>query len=269
MNYIRNILNSRSTNGGNFFLQLKKIIGFKPKNKTLPVILTVIHPSYFPSIPLCARVAASDVIVWADSFLFKKQSDINRTPIKTINGKIWLSIPVLQKGLGQQEVRAAKIDNHQPWSKKHLHTLEKNYRNSPYFYQYWDELSRLFLHVDDFLDPFLFRSASFIFDKFLFSKKIILSSDLPQVKNRSRRVVAWLKATHCDTYLMVRAEKPLIDLHNRYNLSFFQFTAKIYHQQYFVFIYPLSALDLLLNEGPFSIDIISKGIDIQPYSEDH
>jgi len=35
MNYIRNILNSRSTNGGNFFLQLKKIIGFKPKNKTL------------------------------------------------------------------------------------------------------------------------------------------------------------------------------------------------------------------------------------------
>jgi len=35
MNYIRNILNSRSKNGGNFFLQLKKILGFNPKNKTL------------------------------------------------------------------------------------------------------------------------------------------------------------------------------------------------------------------------------------------
>lgn len=35
MNYIRNILNSRSSNGGNFFLQLKKILGFNPKNKTL------------------------------------------------------------------------------------------------------------------------------------------------------------------------------------------------------------------------------------------
>jgi len=35
MNYIRNILSSRSNNGGNFFLQLKKILGFKPKNKTL------------------------------------------------------------------------------------------------------------------------------------------------------------------------------------------------------------------------------------------
>lgn len=35
MNYIRNILNSRSNNGGNFFLQLKKILGFNPKNKTL------------------------------------------------------------------------------------------------------------------------------------------------------------------------------------------------------------------------------------------
>ena len=35
MNYIRNILNSRSRNGGNFFLQLKNILGFKPKNKKL------------------------------------------------------------------------------------------------------------------------------------------------------------------------------------------------------------------------------------------
>ena len=35
MNYIRNILNSRSKYDGNFFLQLKKILGFKPKNKAL------------------------------------------------------------------------------------------------------------------------------------------------------------------------------------------------------------------------------------------
>lgn len=35
MNYIRNILNSRSNNDGNFFLQLKEIVGYKPKNKKL------------------------------------------------------------------------------------------------------------------------------------------------------------------------------------------------------------------------------------------
>lgn len=33
MNYIRNILNSRTNTDGNFFLQLKKMIGFKPKHK--------------------------------------------------------------------------------------------------------------------------------------------------------------------------------------------------------------------------------------------
>ncbi|MCK0123317.1 ribonuclease III [Gelidibacter sp. F2691] len=37
MNYIRNILNSRSKNDGNFFLQIQKIVGYKPKNKTLYV----------------------------------------------------------------------------------------------------------------------------------------------------------------------------------------------------------------------------------------
>jgi len=34
MNYIKNILNSRSDNDGNFFLELKKILGFKPKHKS-------------------------------------------------------------------------------------------------------------------------------------------------------------------------------------------------------------------------------------------
>ncbi|MCB0382998.1 MAG: ribonuclease III [Psychroserpens sp.] len=37
MNIIRNILNSRSSKGGNFFLQLSKILGYKPKNKELYV----------------------------------------------------------------------------------------------------------------------------------------------------------------------------------------------------------------------------------------
>ncbi len=35
MNFIRNILNSRSQEDGNFFLQLKEILGFKPKSKSL------------------------------------------------------------------------------------------------------------------------------------------------------------------------------------------------------------------------------------------
>lgn len=35
MNIIRNILNSRSNKGGNFFLELSKILGYKPKNKEL------------------------------------------------------------------------------------------------------------------------------------------------------------------------------------------------------------------------------------------
>ncbi len=35
MNFIRNILNSRSQEDGNFFLELKEILGFKPKTKSL------------------------------------------------------------------------------------------------------------------------------------------------------------------------------------------------------------------------------------------
>ncbi|MDP5082371.1 MAG: ribonuclease III, partial [Winogradskyella sp.] len=37
MNFIRNILNSRSQEDGNFFLRIKEILGFKPKSKSLYV----------------------------------------------------------------------------------------------------------------------------------------------------------------------------------------------------------------------------------------
>ena len=35
MSFIRNILNSRSQEDGNFFLKIKEILGFKPKTKSL------------------------------------------------------------------------------------------------------------------------------------------------------------------------------------------------------------------------------------------
>ena len=50
------------------------------------MILTVIEPAYFPPLSYFAKVIASDVIIWADSFQFKKHSIINRTSIKTVSG---------------------------------------------------------------------------------------------------------------------------------------------------------------------------------------
>jgi hypothetical protein len=121
--------------------------------------------------------------------------------------------------------------------------------------------------MENDLNPLLLRSASFLFKNFGAAKKIFFSSDLPQVKDRSQRVIAWLRATLCDTYLLVNEKKNLIEPSGGYNLSLFRFTPHPYHQQYKNFTFPLSALDILLNEGPESAEIMKKGIDILNFSQ--
>ncbi len=228
------------------------------------MILTVIRPAYFPSIAVIAKAMAADVLVWADSFQYKKHDTINRTRIKTAQGTRWLTVPVLSKGLGLQNISAVQIDNRKMWQKNHRRTLELNYGMAPYFYQYWDELEDIFSQRNEKLSEVDLRSALFAFKALGMQKMLVNSSQLPQVKDRSERVIAWMNECHCNDYLFEQQETPLINTlrveQAGLMTSLFHFTSAAYHQQFGEFLSDLSILDLLFNEGEQSLGIIKNGI---------
>jgi len=218
--------------------------------------MTVLQPGYFPSLGVLSRVAVSDVVIWADSFIYSKHATINRTRIKTASGASWLTIPVLTKGAKNQAIRKVAVDKQHHWRHTHLKSLDVSYQNSPYFYFFTEELERL-VHADSVkLNDLLLASTRFLFNKLRLGAKLIASHQLPVVQERSQRVVSWVKECGCDEYVVEKKDLAFIDGNTIFSagvkISEFEYSAAKYHQLFKGFITNLSGLDLLFNEGEMS-----------------
>lgn len=222
----------------------------------------VIQPGYFSAIPVFARAMNADLVVWADSFTFNKHSEINRTIIKTIAGPKWLTIPVFSTPDGGASISAIRIDNHEKWQEKHKRTLEINYRNAAYYHYYRESLEPFFNQVWLQLEEILWKSFTLLAQELHCKAEIVKSSTLPHQQDRSARVVAWGRELACDTYLYPEEDENYINRNkiiqagmqlHRFSLSPFS-----WFQQYEDILFPLSALDLLLNEGPEAVPLIKR-----------
>ena len=226
--------------------------------------LTVVQPSWFPNVRLLSRIASADVVVWGDVFLYKKHDTINRTKIKTIAGPQWLTIPVLTKRKKKQRIIDVHIDVDHHWKHQHLKSLEVSYQKSPYFFFLSEGIRELIYREWLTLEELLFQSTLFLCKKMNINVYFVKSSDLPLVKERSERVVQWMKACGCDSYLIPGEDESLIDVNfiKQQGVSLFSFNFKEqkYHQLFGDFLSDLSGLDLLFNEGELSRSILLKAV---------
>ncbi len=226
--------------------------------------LTVLQPCYFPDLVALFRVLLADVVVWADTFLFSKQGTINRTRIKTASGPAWLTIPVLSRGKPKQQIRDVRIDPEHRWRHTHLKSLQVSYRNSPYYYFLSPELEDIINQPYTKLNPLLCNSFMFLCHKIRLSAECVHAQQLPKIRDRSQRVVAWLKETGCETYLLAEEEKQFIDVtaiqQQGWNVQSFSFQHPRYHQLFQTFEPNLSALDVLFNKGELSRTILMNAV---------
>ncbi|MBN1480253.1 WbqC family protein [candidate division KSB1 bacterium] len=205
---------------------------------------------------MLSRIAAADVVVWANTFHYKKHSTINRTRIKTISGPRWLSIPVLTRGASKQIIADMRIDPEHDWQGAHIRSLQSNYQSSPYYYFFADEIADVINKKWRLLDELLQQSTSFLCQKLGFLARFVDSRELPGVTDRSHRVIAWAEACGCSSYLVPTEDERFIDRQfiekNNCSVLCFDFRSVAYHQLFGDFIGELSGLDLLFNEGEMS-----------------
>jgi len=228
------------------------------------LVLSVIQPAYFPVIPVIGKLLAADMIIWSDSFVFNKHSEINRTKIKTITGSKWLTIPVLSGGSTGKTIQHIQIDNHENWTKNHRRSIHLNYKNAAYYYYYCDELECLLQKEWNYLIDILLASLELIINKMRIKTHIKKSSELPVITDRTERVITWANLLNCESYLIQDFEKELINIKKikraGINVVNYELEKFNYFQQYENFIYPLSVLDLLFNEGEMTPQLIKEHI---------
>lgn len=116
--------------------------------------MSLIYPSYIPSIANYIIFAQNKNIVFEMHDNYQKQTLRNRGYIYGANGQLGLHIPVHYSQLNRQQTRDIRIDNSTNWKSIHWKSIESAYRTSPFFEFYEDDLKTLFSEKSDELTSF-------------------------------------------------------------------------------------------------------------------
>ena len=96
------------------------------------MILTAHQPVYLPWMGLFHKIALADLFCYFDIVQYQKKDYNNRNKIKTKNGELWLSVPVQSKNHLEKNVSEILIIQDE-WVKKHIKSIELNYKKNPFF----------------------------------------------------------------------------------------------------------------------------------------
>jgi hypothetical protein len=226
------------------------------------MIVACQQPYFLPWPGFFAKAMQADLMVLLDHVQFPLGSSwVSRNRIKTKDGQLWLSVPVLRKERTFQKINQVEIFNERGWGRKFSQRLEDAYRHAPYledhrsffdrtFRSYWTHLIQLNLSVLEYLRRSLALRTPFQ-----------LSSALGITSTGPRLPIDICQQTKADTYLSSRAGRKYIDeselRRSGIDVRYVHYRPPAYPQLWGPFLPNLSVVDMILNCGPRSRSIIA------------
>ncbi|MBI4531383.1 MAG: WbqC family protein [Candidatus Latescibacteria bacterium] len=225
--------------------------------------IAIHQPHYLPWLGYFDKMDRADRFIFLDTVQFEKNGWQNRNRIKTATGTMWLTVPVTVKfGMRIDEVRIANATG---WGKKQWYALVTNYSGTPFFEEQkaffedtllrreWDSLVDLNLYTTTSLATMLgIRTES------IRASDLGIGEDDPNV--RLARICQAIGAT---SYIPGAGGRNYMDMDvfNAYGIhvEFQEYHHPVYPQRFGEFIPNLSAIDLLFNCGPESLNVMRQG----------
>ncbi len=230
---------------------------------TRPLVLTAHQPVYLPWLGLLHKIACSDAFVYFDDVQYQDKDWNNRNKIKAVNGPVWLTVPVFNKDHYALKLKDVLIRNDMPWKRKHFKTIAIAYAKAPFAARYlpffedlyareWEKLSDL----NEYVLKWLFNELGI---RVRFSKL----SDMALDNKKSELVLDMCRQVKADLYIFGALGKDYADIpafeRAGVRVEFQDYIHPTYSQQHGPFVANLSVIDLLLNHGPASLEILMSG----------
>jgi len=233
------------------------------------MICAIMQPTYIPWIGYFDMIDKVDVFVFLDDVQMERRSWQVRNRLKGANGEVWITLPVKKsKHRDLLTISEAVLNNEEQWIKKHIKTIELNYRNSTFFSEVFPCIKEMYNNPVSLRD-FNVGIVKNIAEKINIDTRFIYSSSLKEICGiKDDKLAAICKEIGADNYLSPQGSMGYINRNkeggafaeNKIDLFYHNYSHPIYRQQFGDFIPFMGIFDLLFNEGfGYALDIIRKG----------
>lgn len=221
------------------------------------------QPQYLPWLGYFDKMDQADCFVLLDDVQFTKNEWQNRNRIKAAADWQWLTVPVLHRF--PQRINEVRINQADPWSRKHLRTLVSNYTSAPFFNLHRPFFEEIYAREWTLLLDLNLVAITYLVEALGIRTKLVLASSLPVPAGveATERLIAICRAVGGDTYLSGVGGRGYLDLalfeEAAIQIVFQAFHTRPYPQRFGAFVPDLSAVDLLFNCDSDSLRIIREG----------
>lgn len=214
------------------------------------MIVTIHQPDFLPWLGFFDRWKKSDIYVVLDDVQFLRRGWHHRDKIKTANGSIWLTVPVLKKGKYDQLIRDVRIDNSTNWCQDHLRAIEFNYKKAPNFGYCFKKMIEIYNRKHPFLIDLNMELLNFLASELAITTPTVFASEFNIKSKSTQRLLELVKSVNGSIYLTGMGSKDYLDesLFRKENIQVMwqEYTHTVYTQLHGKFIPMLSSLDYLM-----------------------
>ncbi len=220
----------------------------------------IMQPGYLPWLGFFEMMHNCDLFVFLDDVQYTRKDWRSRNRIRTKEGWVFLTVPVLTKNRRFQLIKEAEINNHESWKKKHLHSLAINYRRAPYFDEYFPGLQHIYRKDWIYLADLDIEIIAWLSQKLGITTPTVRSSVLQTTGKREEKIINICKAIGAQVLYDTQAARDILDPEvfrdANIKIEFQDYRHPVYKQIYEPFIPSMSVIDLLFQHGPKSLEIL-------------
>lgn len=231
--------------------------------ETVLMIIATHQPVFLPWSGFFIKALKADCVVLLDGVQFPRgRGWMTRNRLKCDQGELLLTVPVHRKGRGLQIIHDVQLIKGTGWKKKHLRSIEQWYAHAPYLDDYSPMIRQIYGQGDDRLLSLNLRFILFLWDVLGFKTHLVLQSELGVTGRGTELILRICERLGAKRYFTFPMAAKYLDSaqmgEGGVELSTVVFYPPVYPQLWGKFIPNLSALDLLLNCGSKSLEILSK-----------
>lgn len=224
--------------------------------------IAIIQPSFLPWLGYLEQMARADIFVYLDDVQYTKQDWRNRNRLRGPTGAATISVPIVNDNLSRTNINEVRISCAQKWQTKVLQQIDAWYARAPYVATILPEFELILQNQFELLVELNYALMHFLRKHFAITTPLVFSSEISgKSTDKNKKLIDICSYHGADLLYDGKAAQSFIDIDlfaaHGVTVLFQDYQHTPYPQCWGgEFVSHLSALDLLLNCGPASRDIL-------------